>query len=142
MRPRDAPGAQAGRPRTCRGLRGRDRKPEEPPGAFPQAARPGRRARHRPPAERSGARGRRERCGRRAGPELRARDGLMHTPPHLPARRRVWILQVLLVILLAGHGLILYYVSSHVMLSAVVLSGAIILLAIKHAGLLGPVYGF
>ena len=66
----------------------------------------------------------------------------MRTPSHLPARRRVWILPVLLVILLAGHGLILYYVSSHVMLSAVVLSGAIILLAIKHAGLLGPVYAF
>ncbi len=64
----------------------------------------------------------------------------MNWPPHLLARKRFWILPLLLVVLIAGHGVILYYVSSHVMLSAAVLSGAIILLVIKHVGLLGPVY--
>jgi hypothetical protein len=54
--------------------------------------------------------------------------------PHLPPRRRVWVFPVLLVVLLAGHGVILYYLSSHVMLSAAVLSVAIVLLLIKHVG--------
>lgn len=64
----------------------------------------------------------------------------MNRPPHLPAPRRFWMLPVLLVVLLAGHAVILYYVSSHVTLSAAVLSGAIILLVIKHLGLLLPAY--
>lgn len=64
----------------------------------------------------------------------------MHRPPPLLARRHVWILPVVLVVLLAGHGLILYHVTSYVKASAVVVSGAIILLVIKHVGLLGPVY--
>jgi len=32
----------------------------------------------------------------------------MNGPPHRLARRRFWILPVLLVVLLAGHGAILY----------------------------------
>jgi hypothetical protein len=64
----------------------------------------------------------------------------MNKRPHLLARRRVWMLPVLVIVLLAGHGVLLYYVSSHVMLSAAVLSGAIILLVIKHLGLVGPLY--
>lgn len=64
----------------------------------------------------------------------------MNRPPHLFARRRVWVLPGLLIVLLAGHGVILYYVSSHVMLSAAALSAIIILLVIKHAGVLGRVY--
>ena len=64
----------------------------------------------------------------------------MNRLPHLSARRRVWILPVLLIVLLTGHSVILYYMWSHVMLPATVLSGAIILLVIKHVGLLGPVY--
>jgi hypothetical protein len=66
----------------------------------------------------------------------------MSRPPHLLARRRFWILPVLLVVLLASHGVILYYGFSHVIPSAAVLSGAIILLVIKHVGLLGPVYAW
>ena len=62
----------------------------------------------------------------------------MNRLPHLLTRRRAWTLPVLVIVLLAGHGVILYYVSRHVMLSAAVLSGAIILLVIKHVGLLGP----
>jgi len=64
----------------------------------------------------------------------------MNKPPHLLARRRVWMLPVLVIVLLAGHGVILYYLSAQVMLSAAVLSGAIILLVLKHVGLLGPLY--
>ncbi|MGH7628759.1 MAG: hypothetical protein ACREOF_05115 [Gemmatimonadales bacterium] len=64
----------------------------------------------------------------------------MNRPPHLLARGRVWMLPVLVIVLLAGHGVILYYMSSHVILSAAVLSGAIILLMIKHVGLLGLLY--
>jgi membrane protein YdbS with pleckstrin-like domain len=64
----------------------------------------------------------------------------MNKRPHLLARRHVWMLPVVVIVLLAGHGVILYYLSSHVMLSAAVLSGAIILLVIKHVGLLGPLY--
>ena len=44
------------------------------------------------------------------------------------------MLPVLVIVLLAGHGVVLYYASSHVKLSAAILSGAIILLVIKHAG--------
>jgi hypothetical protein len=58
---------------------------------------------------------------------------------HLLAHRRFWIPPVLLVVLLAGHGIILYYGFSHVIPAAAVLSGAIILLVIKHLGLLGRV---
>jgi hypothetical protein len=43
-------------------------------------------------------------------------------------------------ILLAGHGIILYYVSSHTAVSAAVVSGVIVLIVIKHLGLLGPLY--
>ncbi|MGI8519142.1 MAG: hypothetical protein ACR2MC_00795 [Actinomycetota bacterium] len=50
------------------------------------------------------------------------------------------MLPLLVIVLLAGHGVILYYVSSHVVLSATVLSGVIILLVINHVGLLGPLY--
>jgi hypothetical protein len=40
--------------------------------------------------------------------------------------------------LVAGHGIILYYFSSHMALSAAVVSGVIILFVIKHLGLPGP----
>jgi hypothetical protein len=50
------------------------------------------------------------------------------------------MLPVLLVGLLAGHGVILYYVSSHVALSAAALSGVVILLVMKHVGLFGQLY--
>lgn len=43
-------------------------------------------------------------------------------------------------ILIAGHGIILYFVSSHTTLSAAVLSSVIILVVIKHLGLLGALF--
>ena len=58
---------------------------------------------------------------------------------HSPLRARTWVLAVGVIILIAGHGIILYYFASHVTLSAAVVSGAIILMVIKHLGLLGPV---
>jgi uncharacterized protein YybS (DUF2232 family) len=64
----------------------------------------------------------------------------MNEPPHLLPGRRPWILAVLLVLLLAGHGVILYYLSSRVALSAAVFFGVVLLLVLKHVGLLGPVY--
>jgi hypothetical protein len=42
------------------------------------------------------------------------------------------------VALIAGHGTILLIACSHTAMSAVVVSGVIILVAIKHLGLLGP----
>ena len=47
---------------------------------------------------------------------------------------------VLSVGLIAGHGIILYYVSSYTTLSAAAVSGAITLVVIKHLGLLSPLY--
>ena len=64
----------------------------------------------------------------------------MKKTAHRLPRGRAWTLLVLIVVLLAAHGVVLYYVSSHVVLSAAVLWGAIILLLIKHVGLLGPVF--
>lgn len=59
-------------------------------------------------------------------------------------RAHVWMLALLAVILVAGHGTVLYYVSSHVAVSGAVALGVTVLLVLKHlgllAGLLGPVY--
>jgi hypothetical protein len=59
---------------------------------------------------------------------------------HSRPRALAWILPVGVVILIAGHGILLYYISSHMALSAAVVSGVIILVVIKHLGLLGPLY--
>jgi hypothetical protein len=53
---------------------------------------------------------------------------------------RPWMLLVGLAVLIASHGVILYYVWSHMALSAAAVSGVIILIVIKHLGLLGPLY--
>jgi len=54
---------------------------------------------------------------------------------------RIWILLVITVALIAGHGFFLYYFSSHFALSAAVVSGVIAIVVIKHVGLLGSLYG-
>lgn len=64
----------------------------------------------------------------------------MNRAPRLLLRRRPWLFPVLLVVLLAGHGVILYLAASKVTVSAGVLLGLIVLLVIKHLGVLGPVY--
>jgi hypothetical protein len=53
---------------------------------------------------------------------------------------RPWILLITVAILIAGHGIVLYYVSSHTTLSAAVLTSVIILVVIKHLGLLGALF--
>ena len=53
---------------------------------------------------------------------------------------RTLMLPVGIVVLIAGHGIMLYYVSAHTALSATVVSGVIILVLLKHLGLLGPLY--
>jgi hypothetical protein len=50
------------------------------------------------------------------------------------------LLVVIAVVLLAGHGLFLYFVSSHLVLSAAMLWGVAVGVAIKHLGLLGSLY--
>jgi membrane protein YdbS with pleckstrin-like domain len=59
---------------------------------------------------------------------------------HSRPRALAWIIPVGVVILIAGHGIFLYYISSQIALSAAVVSGVIILVVIKHLGLLGPLY--
>ena len=59
---------------------------------------------------------------------------------HALSRRRMWVLALLAVLLIAGHGIILYYASSHLALSVGLVSGVIVLIVIKHLGLLGPTY--
>jgi len=54
---------------------------------------------------------------------------------------RIWILLVITVALIAGHGFFVYYLSSHFALSAAVISGVIAVVVIKHVGLLGSLYG-
>jgi hypothetical protein len=53
---------------------------------------------------------------------------------------RTLLLSMAAAVLIAGHGFILYYVSSHMALSAAAISTLIIVLVIKHLGLLGPLY--
>jgi high-affinity Fe2+/Pb2+ permease len=55
------------------------------------------------------------------------------------SRGGIWVLAVLAV-LIAGHGIILYYASSHLALSVGFVSGVVLLIVIKHLGLLSPVY--
>jgi hypothetical protein len=43
-------------------------------------------------------------------------------------------------ILITGHGVILYYFSSHLALSTGVIAGFVVLVVVKHFGLLGPLY--
>ena len=63
----------------------------------------------------------------------------MSRAPLRLARQRAW-LPVLLISLLAGHGVIVYNVSSHWTVSGAVVFVVVLLLGIRHVGLLGPVY--
>jgi len=53
---------------------------------------------------------------------------------------RLWLWIAIAVILIAGHGVILFYISSHIAVSAAVIAGVILLVLVKHLGLLGPLY--
>jgi hypothetical protein len=54
--------------------------------------------------------------------------------------KRSWMLPVGGVALIAAHTTVLRYVLPHAALSAVVVSGVIILVLIKHLGLLGSLF--
>jgi hypothetical protein len=54
--------------------------------------------------------------------------------------RRLWLALAIAVVLIAGHGVFLYYISSHMAVSAAVIAGVILLVLVKHLGLLGPLY--
>lgn len=56
---------------------------------------------------------------------------------HSLLRGRIWILVLLAVMLVAGHGIILYYTSSHLALSAGLVAAVGLLIVVKHLGLLG-----
>jgi hypothetical protein len=55
--------------------------------------------------------------------------GLLH--------KGAWLVAAGVIILIAAHGVVLYYLSSHPALSAAVVSGVIILVVVKHFGVLG-----
>ncbi|HEX2481575.1 MAG TPA: hypothetical protein VHQ69_06805 [Methylomirabilota bacterium] len=60
---------------------------------------------------------------------------------HDRLRTRPWVLLVLVAgIGLVAHSVVLYYALSHTALSTAVVSGGIALMVIKHLGLLGPLY--
>ena len=59
---------------------------------------------------------------------------------HSLTRRRIGVVVALAVVLIAGHGAILYYASSHLALSAGLVSGVILLIVIKHLGLVSSAY--
>jgi hypothetical protein len=58
----------------------------------------------------------------------------------LHLRTRGWMVAVGVVMLILGHGAVLYYVSSHMALSAAAIAAVIVLVVIKHLGLLAPLY--
>jgi hypothetical protein len=53
---------------------------------------------------------------------------------------RTVMLSVAVVVLIAGHGLILSYLLSYTGLSIAAVAGVIVLVVIKHLGLPGPLY--
>lgn len=55
--------------------------------------------------------------------------------------RRGWILPAI-VALIAVHGIVPQYVMSHLGLSTAAIASVIVVVAIKHIGLLGPAYAW
>jgi high-affinity Fe2+/Pb2+ permease len=55
--------------------------------------------------------------------------------------RHLWVIAVLAGALIAGHGVVLYLFSSHFAASAAVTSVVVLLVILKHLGLLGGAYG-
>lgn len=55
-------------------------------------------------------------------------------------RGRLWIMAILAVVLVAVHASAVYYVSSHIALSAGVLAGIVVLIVLKHLGLIAPAF--
>jgi hypothetical protein len=58
----------------------------------------------------------------------------------IPGGHSWLVVVVIAAALIAGHGFFLYYLSSHLVFSAALASGLIVVVAIKHLGLLGSLY--
>lgn len=58
----------------------------------------------------------------------------------MKSHNRLWIVLAGAAILIASHGIILYYVSSHLALSAAMIAAVTGLVVVKHLGLLGLLY--
>jgi hypothetical protein len=50
-----------------------------------------------------------------------------------------WIVAAILAVVVAGHGVILYYVWSHMAVSMMV-TAFVAVVVVKHLGLMGPLY--
>jgi hypothetical protein len=59
---------------------------------------------------------------------------------HRFTRGRIWLIAVIALVLIAGHGFILYTASKHLALSAGLVGGVAVLIIVKHLGFLGPVF--
>ena len=53
---------------------------------------------------------------------------------------RVLLLVIAATLIIAGHGTMLYFVSSHLALSVPTVFGVIVLIVVKHMGLLSPLF--
>jgi len=53
---------------------------------------------------------------------------------------RSWLLLVIVGLLIIGHGIVLYYLTSHFALSAAVILSVIVVVVIKHLGLLSKLH--
>ena len=53
---------------------------------------------------------------------------------------RIWIVLAAAAVLIAGHGVILYYVSSYMALSVAAIAGVVVMLVVNHLGFLGPLH--
>jgi membrane protein YdbS with pleckstrin-like domain len=59
---------------------------------------------------------------------------------HRFTRGRIWMIAAIALVLIAGHGVILYTASKHRALSAGVVAGILLVIVVKHLGFLGPVF--
>jgi membrane protein YdbS with pleckstrin-like domain len=62
----------------------------------------------------------------------------------MPTResKHAFLLAIVAIALMAGHGVVLYYVSSHVAASAAIVSGMVLLVVVKHLGLIGALHAW
>jgi hypothetical protein len=59
---------------------------------------------------------------------------------HCLTRGRIWLIAVVSLVLIAGHGVILYTAAKHLALSAGLAGVVVLLIVVKHLGLLGPAF--
>ena len=59
---------------------------------------------------------------------------------HNLTRGRIWLIAVIALVLIAGHGVILYTAAKHLTLSAGLVGWIAVLIIVKHLGFLGPVF--